>query len=201
MVPAVSIPSNQKAIYLRRHSRSVVRKRRVTTILIVCLFVALLLWTPQSLSLTYEIFFEPYGKMSAETQINILVFNNFANLFLCINASIDFILYCFLSDKFGRTCLEMICYRCRTDDEESSRGSSPLMRRFSKVFGRKGSRFDRRESAANTTNKYYLQLYNFYRSTAGDHVISTKKSSTRLTAANIKYDKKIFYRQTLSRRD
>ena len=87
--------------HLRRHSHSISQKRRVTIILIVCLFVALLLWTPQSLSLTYETLIQSYSEMSPEHRTILLIFNNFANLFLCINASIDFILYCFLSEKFA----------------------------------------------------------------------------------------------------
>ena len=95
----------------RHHSRAYAQKRKVTIILICCLFVAVLLWTPQSLSLTYETLIENYSDMSLERRITLLIFNNFANLFLCINASIDFILYCFLSEKFARTCIEIMCRR------------------------------------------------------------------------------------------
>jgi hypothetical protein len=103
---------NTYAIHLRRHNHSYTQKRKVTIVLICCLCVPLLLWTPQSLSLTYETLIESYVDMSKQRQTILLIFNNFANLFLCINASIDFILYCFLSDNFVRTCKQIICRQC-----------------------------------------------------------------------------------------
>ena len=129
-VPSTSVVAAQMKIshacHLRRHNHSDIRKRKVTIVLIFCLCVALTLWTPQSLSLTYETFVESYPQMSEERRILVLIFNNFANLFLCINASIDFILYCFLSENFARTCKQIIRRRCSSYYSKFSKGSRNL---------------------------------------------------------------------------
>ena len=185
--------------YLRRHRRSVVQKRKVTIILICCLFVALLLWTPQSLSLTYEIFFENYHQMSRDHQTYLLIFNNFANLFLCINASIDFILYCFLSDKFARTCRQILCRQCSHLESEVQRRSRVLsIHRTSIVLQPTPSENRYRYLAANTTNDYYLQIYDFYRHPATQRTIPRKKQKKPISST-MKCDRKIFYQQSLSK--
>ena len=114
------------ACHVRRHNHSDARKRKVTIVLIVCLCVALTLWTPQSLSLTYETFVESYPEMTNERRIVLLIFNNFANLFLCINASIDFILYCFLSENFARTCKQIVRRQCSNYYSKCSKGSRKI---------------------------------------------------------------------------
>ncbi|UJR33307.1 hypothetical protein I4U23_020757 [Adineta vaga] len=191
------------SINLRRHSRSSIRKRKVTIVLIFCLFVALLLWTPQSLSLTYETLIESYAKMSQKHRIILLIFNNFANLFLCINASIDFILYCFLSEKFARTCQQIIWRKCSNRQLMSQR-----FRRFrgmdrgSFVLSNtsNNSHEQQQQLAANTTNTYYAQLYNFCRQTSlnGTNKVWKKKMVHSLTTTtNSKDNNRVYYRTTL----
>ncbi|UJR13888.1 hypothetical protein I4U23_000895 [Adineta vaga] len=189
---------------LRRHSRSIVQKRRVTIILIVCLFVALLLWTPQSLSLTYETLIESYSEMSPKHRIILLIFNNFANLFLCINASIDLILYCFLSEKFARTCKQIMFRQCSNHDIKACPRSRFIsVDRTSVVLANPSTNHQQQQQqlAANTTNKYYVQLYDFYRNSSGVKKNSNrnwKKKFVHSMTTNHKSDNQIFYRQTLA---
>ena len=158
--------------HLRRHNHSYLQKRKVTIVLIFCLCVALLLWTPQSLSLTYETMIESYSEMSSERRILLLIFNNFANLFLCINASIDFILYCFLSENFARTCKQIVCRQCSNYNTKFSQRSRFIsFDRTSFVIHAPSNNVyqhqqQQQQSAANNTNNYYAQLYNNRRSSS-----------------------------------
>ncbi|CAF1007313.1 unnamed protein product [Rotaria sp. Silwood1] len=191
----------QNRFYLRRHCRSIVQKRRVTMILIFCLFVALLFWTPQSLSLTYETLIENYSNMSHEHRIILLIFNNFSNLFLCINASTDFILYCFLSEKFARTCKQII-FRQYSNHHLIRRERTRLVSfdRTSFIIPNISRNFYQRQLAANTTDKYYLRLYGFYHNSLNFQSNQNKKWKTKFVypiAINIKTDDHIFYRKTL----
>ncbi|CAF0813022.1 unnamed protein product [Adineta steineri] len=190
---------------LRRHSRSYIRKRKVTIVLIFCLFVALLLWTPQSLSLTYETLIESYTEMSPKNRNILLIFNNFANLFLCINASIDFILYCFLSEKFARTCQQIIWRQCSNYKINSKlRSRMVALDRGSFIVSNTSNNIHHQQQqlAANTTNSYYTQLYNFY----SPSPINSKNKEwkkkfvqtlTTTTTANSKYDHRVYYRTSL----
>ena len=190
--------------HLRRHSRTGIQKRRVTIILIVCLFVALLLWTPQSLSLTYETLIQSYSEMSHGHRITLLIFNNFANLFLCINASTDFILYCFLSEKFARTCKQIICRQCTNPIQIT--GQRPRLvsiDRTSFILQNPTNNFHQQQLAANTTNKYYIQLYDFYHNSSGYKKNSNKKwkkKFARSMTTDTRNDKHIFYQNNLGKK-
>jgi len=189
---------------LRRHSRSDVRKRKVTIVLIFCLFVALLLWTPQSLSLTYETMIESYVNMSPERRIILLIFNNFANLFLCINASIDFILYCFLSEKFARTCRQILWRQClahKTNASQRSRMFSldrPSFLYPVTTTAAAAARHIHQQQliAANTTNNYYSQLYPIFENKNKKwkkKFVQTLSPATSMSAR----DHRIFYQTSL----
>jgi hypothetical protein len=193
------------SFHLRRHSRSDIRKRKVTIVLIFCLCVALLLWTPQSLSLTYETLIESYSQMSPKHRTILLIFNNFANLFLCINASIDFILYCFLSDKFARTCKQIICRQCsnhKVNANQRSRMAS--LDRTSFIVSNTSNNMHQQQQqlAANKTNNYYTQLYNFsyQSSTSVKHKKCKRNFSTTLTTTtgNTKINNRVLYRTSLT---
>jgi hypothetical protein len=189
--------------HLRRHSRSILQKRRVTIILIFCLFVALLLWTPQSLSLTYETLIESYSQMSREHQIILLIFNNFANLFVCLNASIDFILYCFLSEKFARTCKQIICRQCRKSSQITGQHPRLLsIDRTSVIIANPTNNIHQQQLAANTTNKYYIHLYDFYQNSSGyknGENKNWKKKFIRSRTNDTKSDKHIVYQKSLNK--
>ena len=198
-----SSASGPTAFYLRRHSRSVLQKRKVTIILIFCLFVALLLWTPQSLSLTYETMIESYSDMSQDHRIILLIFNNFANLFVCLNASIDFILYCFLSEKFARTCRQIICRQCTVHENKTNHRSRIIsVDRTSFIAAQAPTNLHHQQLAANKTNKYYVQLYDIYRNSSGMKNQTDKKWKKKLTQSlptNMKNDNRIFYQKSLTR--
>ncbi|CAF1526598.1 unnamed protein product [Adineta ricciae] len=191
------------AANLRRHSRSYIRKRKVTIVLICCLFVALLLWTPQSLSLTYETLIESYSDMSPKRRMTLLIFNNFANLFLCINASIDFILYCFLSEKFARTCQQIIWRKCSTQKLIKTRQSRLRgVDRGSFILSNtsNNSHQQQQQLAADTTNNYYAQLYNFCRQTSinrKNKVWKKKMIQSLTTTTNSKDNNRVYYRTVL----
>jgi hypothetical protein len=139
--------------------------------------------------------------MSHEHRIILLIFNNFANLFLCINASIDFLLYCFLSEKFARTCKQIICRQC--SNHRNINGQHPRLLsidRTSIILGNPLNNIHQQKLAANTTNKYYIQLYDFYRNSSGYKTNSNKKwkkKFVRSITTNTKSDKHIFYQKTL----
>ena len=195
--------NGSKTFHLRRHTRSALQKRKVTIILIFCLFVALILWTPQSLSLTYETFIENFSQMSADHRIRLLIFNNFANLFVCLNASIDFILYCFLSEKFARTCREIFCRRCGAPSTKQTQRTRMIsFERTSFVLGHTPSNLYQQQLAANTTNKYYIQLYDLYRSSSGLKLRDEKKWKKKIVRSipmNMKMDQQISYHRSLSK--
>lgn len=197
--------TNSTPYHLRRHSRSLLHKRRVTIILIFCLSVAVLLWTPQSLSLTYEILIESYADMSHKHQIILLIFNNFANLFLCINASIDFLLYCFLSEKFARTCRQILCHQCPSSSTYviSQQPRQLSMDRTSLVVVNPTNNLHQQQSAAKTTNKYYVQLYDLYQNSSGysnGHKNNKwKKKFVRLRTTTSKNDLRVFYQTNFSK--
>ncbi|CAF4029077.1 unnamed protein product [Rotaria sordida] len=190
---------NSYSFPLRRHSRSYVQKRKVTIVLIFCLFVALLLWTPQSLSLTYETLIESYSEMPPERRTILLIFNNFANLFLCINASIDFILYCFLSEKFARTCRQMICRTCSNDEVNSCQRSRIMsLDRTSFILTNLSNNPYQQQLINNRINNYDTQLYHIYHHSLTNQ--KNKKSKInfiqRLTKNN-QIDNQISYRTAL----
>jgi hypothetical protein len=187
---------------LRCHNRSILQKRRVTIILIFCLFVAVLLWTPQSLSLTYETLIESYSEMSPKHQITLLIFNNFANLFVCINASIDFILYCFLSEKFARTCKQIICRQCKNTNQIT--GQRPRLLSIDRtsfiIANPMNNNFHQQQLAANTTNKYYIHLYDFYQNSSGYKNNRNKKWKKKFIRSRTN-DKHIFYQNSLNKKN
>ncbi|CAF4174182.1 unnamed protein product [Rotaria sp. Silwood2] len=195
---------NSYSFSLRRHSRSYIQKRKVTIVLICCLFVALLLWTPQSLSLTYETLIESYTEMSSERRIILLIFNNFANLFLCINASIDFILYCFLSEKFARTCRQIICRSC-SNHEVSSYQRSRIMSldRTSFILTNLSNNIyqqqqQQQQLTNNRTNNYDTQLYHFYHhSLTNQKNKNSKKNLVQTLTPNNKINNQVFYHTSL----
>lgn len=198
LISSCSITS-PNSFQLRRHSRPINQKRRVTIVLIVCLFVALFLWTPQSISLTYETFVQCYIEMTHEHRIILLIFNNFANLFLCLNASIDFLLYCFLSEKFARTCKQILFRQCTNSMIIKNPNLNAIStERASFILANSPNTIHQQQLAANTTNKYYFQLSNFYQnSTDLKSNKNWKKKFTRSITMNTKSEKKIFYQQNL----
>lgn len=141
--------------------------------------------------------------MSREHQIIYLIFNNFANLFLCINASIDLILYCFLSEKFARTFKQMICNQCSTKTVKN--GPKPRLMSLdptSIIAPNSPSTCYHQQLAANTTNKYYGQLHDIYRNSSGwkkNHNKKPKKKSLHSITTNTKSDNHIFYQNSLSK--
>ena len=167
--------------------------------------MALLLWTPQSLSLTYETLIESYSEMSPEHRTILLIFNNFANLFLCINASIDFILYCFLSEKFARTCRQIIWHQCTNYKMNANQRSRMVsLDRGSFICPNTSNNIHQQQQqlAATTTNNYYSQLYNLYRQTSTEKTNNKKwrkKIAQTLspTTGNNKMDNRVFYQTSL----
>lgn len=193
--------TNPSSFQLRRHSRPINQKRRVTIVLIVCLFVALFLWTPQSLSLTYETFVEWYAEMTYDHRILLLIFNNFANLFLCLNASIDFLLYCFLSEKFARTCKQIFFRQFTTNMIIKSPNLNHISNdRASFILANSPSTIHQQQLAANTTNKYYFQLSGFYQNPLDTkNNRHWKRKFRQSMTMNSKSEKKIFYQQNLAK--
>ncbi len=193
------------SFHLRRHNRSYIQKRKVTIVLIFCLFVALLLWTPQSLSLTYETLIESYSEMSPEHRTILLIFNNFANLFLCINASIDFILYCFLSEKFARTCRQILWHQCsnyKLNADQRSRIRSLDRTSFILTNTSNNIHQQQQQLAAKTTNNYYTQFYHFYRQSSNNSKNKNWKqkfvrSSSTTPPPNYNTNNRMFYRTSL----
>jgi hypothetical protein len=141
--------------------------------------------------------------MSTEHQTILLIFNNFANLFLCINASIDFILYCFLSEKFARTCRQIIWRQCSNHKTNILQRSRMLsIDRTSFILTNTSNNIHQQQLAGNTKNNYYTQSYRFYRhSSLNEKDRKWKKkfvpTLTTTTSANNKIDNRIFYQTAL----
>jgi hypothetical protein len=125
--------------------------------------------------------------MSEERRTILLIFNNFANLFLCINASIDFILYCFLSEKFARTCKQIICRQCSNHKINAIQRSRMLsLDRASFVLTNTSNNIHQQQQqqqlAVNTTNNYYTKFV---------------QTLTTRTTTNNQIDNQIFYQTSL----
>ena len=197
-----SLKTNYKC-HLRRHNHSYSQKRKVTIILIFCLFLALILWTPQSLSLTYETLIESFTDMSPDRRILLLIFNNFANLFVCINASIDFILYCFLSENFARTCHQIIFRKCSNYHSKIHQPARFLsFDRTSLIFSNSSMVHHQQVFLTNSnTNKFYAQLYNRQNSSSmkfGRRIKKIRKPLGQPTAAIIRKPRRLIYQTSLT---
>ena len=134
--------------------------------------------------------------MSEEHRIILLIFNNFANLFLCLNASTDFILYCFLSEKFARTCKQIICRQCTKPNIINGQNPRLLsIDRTSGILGNTPNNYHQQQLAADTTNKYYVQLYDLYRTSSMKNSRNKKwkKKFVRSITTNTKSDNHIVY--------
>ncbi len=136
--------------------------------------------------------------MSSEHRTILLIFNNFANLFLCINASIDFILYCFLSEKFARTCRQMMWRQCSNFKINSIKRSRLLsLDRTSFVLTNTSNNIHQQQLTANTTNHYYTQFCHIYRHSSTNKKSKKKYVQTLRTTENKNIDNRIFYQTSL----
>ncbi|CAF0952405.1 unnamed protein product [Rotaria sordida] len=87
---------NREGILLRRHNRGNHSEQRKTTIMLIAVVIVFTVCQiPQAISLTVQSIFP----VSAQTS-EVLIYNNFANCFVAINASSNFLLYCCFSDRF-----------------------------------------------------------------------------------------------------
>ncbi|CAF0821967.1 unnamed protein product [Adineta steineri] len=90
---------NKEGIQLRRHNRGNQGEQRKTTIMLIAVVIVFTFCQiPQAISLTIQSFFHTLAETS-----NVLIFNNFANCLVAINASMNFLLYCCFSDRFRST--------------------------------------------------------------------------------------------------
>jgi hypothetical protein len=108
---------NSEGVELRRHNGGNQSEQRKTTIMlsrsinyfllffliiISSLVAVVLVFTvcqiPQAISLTLQSFFPKLAQTS-----KVLIYNNFANCLVALNASMNFLLYCCFSDRFRST--------------------------------------------------------------------------------------------------
>ena len=107
---------NSEGVELRRHNRGNQCEQRKTTIMlsktsdhslpffysILFLVAVVIVFTvcqiPQAISLTLQSFFPTLARTP-----KVLIYNNFANCLVAVNASINFLLYCCFSDRFRST--------------------------------------------------------------------------------------------------
>ncbi|CAF0923468.1 unnamed protein product [Rotaria sp. Silwood1] len=90
---------NSEGIQLRRHNQnSQGEQRKITIMLIAVVIVFTVCQIPQAISLTVQSFFPKLSQAS-----KVLIYNNFANCLVAVNASINFLLYCCFSDRFRST--------------------------------------------------------------------------------------------------
>ena len=143
--------------------------------------------------------------MSHEHRVILLIFNNFANLFVCLNASIDFLLYCFLSEKFARTCKEILCRQCTHSSYILHQQPRLLsIDRTSLVVANPSNTLHQQQLAAKTTNKYYVQLYDLYQNSSGykypqQNKKKWKKKFLRLRSSTSNTDIRVFYQKNFTK--
>ncbi|CAF1482247.1 unnamed protein product [Adineta ricciae] len=93
------LQQNQDGIELRRHNRSSQSEQRKTTIMLIAVVIVFTVCQiPQAISLTVLSIFPTLARTS-----RVLIFNNFANCLVAVNASINFVLYCCFSERFRVT--------------------------------------------------------------------------------------------------
>ncbi|CAF0751765.1 unnamed protein product [Didymodactylos carnosus] len=86
-------------IKLRRHHRTTQNEQRKTTIMLIAVVIVFTVCQiPQAISLTIASYNE---ELAISTKL--LIYNNFANSLVALNASINFVLYCCFSDRFRST--------------------------------------------------------------------------------------------------
>ncbi|UJR36222.1 hypothetical protein I4U23_028954 [Adineta vaga] len=91
---------NNEGIKLRRHNRGNQSEQRKTTIMLIAVVIVFTVCQiPQAISLTLQSFLPVLAQTS-----QVLIYNNFANCLVAINASINFLLYCSFSGRFRSTC-------------------------------------------------------------------------------------------------
>ncbi|CAF4425292.1 unnamed protein product [Rotaria sp. Silwood2] len=90
---------NSEGIQLRRHNQGSQGEQRKTTIMLIAVVIVFTVCQiPQAISLTVQSFFPILSQAP-----KVLIYNNFANCLVALNASINFVLYCCFSDRFRST--------------------------------------------------------------------------------------------------
>ncbi|CAF1079905.1 unnamed protein product [Adineta steineri] len=90
------IQKTNEGIHLRRHNRGSQGEQRKTTIMLIAVVIVFTVCQiPQAISLTLQSFVPKLAQTS-----KVLIYNNFANCLVAVNASINFVLYCCFSDRF-----------------------------------------------------------------------------------------------------
>ncbi|UJR09874.1 hypothetical protein I4U23_014096 [Adineta vaga] len=93
------IQQNLGGVELRRHNRGSQGEQRKTTIMLIAVvLVFTVCQIPQAISLTVLSIFPKLARTS-----QVLIYNNFANCLVAVNASINFVLYCCFSERFRST--------------------------------------------------------------------------------------------------
>ncbi|CAF0814814.1 unnamed protein product [Rotaria sordida] len=90
---------NSEGIQLRRHNQGNQGEQRKTTIMLIAVVIVFTVCQiPQAISLTVQSFFPILSQAP-----KVLIYNNFANCLVAINASTNFLLYCCFSERFRST--------------------------------------------------------------------------------------------------
>ncbi|CAF1617529.1 unnamed protein product [Rotaria magnacalcarata] len=96
---AQSEQKNSQGIQLRRHTQGNQGEQRKTTIMLIAVVIVFTVCQiPQAISLTVQSFFHVLSQTP-----KVLIYNNFANCLVALNASINFVLYCCFSERFRST--------------------------------------------------------------------------------------------------
>ncbi|XP_014681753.1 PREDICTED: FMRFamide receptor-like [Priapulus caudatus] len=84
---------------------------RITIMLIIVVVVFLVCQLPSAVLLIWS---KDIPERTARENLGIGL-NNISNLLMAINATCNFFLYCFLSDRFRRTFVQIVCPGCRSN--------------------------------------------------------------------------------------
>src|SRR5207249_2478642 len=95
---------------------------------------------------------------------------------------------------------QIICRQC--SNSNIINGQHPRLLsidRTSFILTNQSHNIHQQQLAANTTNKYYIQLYDTYRNSTGYKNKKWKKKFVKSITTNTKSDKHIFYQRTLEK--
>ena len=110
LILAVKESRRQRAVLCAGESQSQQQENKITIMLISVVIIYMLCQVPQASMHIYLTCINPPADGSNEQGLHIILGNIF-NLLVAINAAINFVLYCALSDKYRKTFLVTFC-RC-----------------------------------------------------------------------------------------
>ncbi|CAF3145012.1 unnamed protein product [Rotaria socialis] len=164
---------NKQGIQLRRHTQGNQGEQRKTTIMLIAVVIVFTVCQiPQAISLTVQSFFPVLSQTP-----KVLIYNNFANCLVALNASINFVLYCCFSERFRSTFSSNFAFLTKY--------CTPYMASHWKF------KIDHSRHSTSTDNMSYNYLYS-----TSNYLLPGRNSNARLSNVSSDADRKYAYKSS-----